>query len=298
MALFLINPVVSTAIGLLEKNGVDTMACITIAKTEDLSKYKIDNTYNDNVPTPDFSKPSGVVPSTEPDTKDPDTKEPDTQNDDTDNEYVILINPSHQVLNQTVSKDSSDKYKTEKASMYVLANILKKKLTEKGYQVVLAPDSGNINNSDGCWDSSDGNSNDSNSKWAKCADKQVSWCLKQASGKKTIYIALHSNAGNKIGPVVYYANGKTESQKLSNNVCDSLIAVYENNDHKPTNDGCSSTSAGVSEPKRYYDQGGKEASILIEIGYHDNEKNQKFIEKRGNKLANGIVKGIENYLGK
>ncbi len=72
MALFLINPVVSTAIGLLGNNGVDTMACITIAKTEDLSQYKIDNTYNDNVPTPDFSKPSGVTPSTEKDNSDSD----------------------------------------------------------------------------------------------------------------------------------------------------------------------------------------------------------------------------------
>ena len=194
--------------------------------------------------------------------------------------YKVLINPSHQIYNKT--KSSNKLYKTEKLSMYIFADLVKKELKARGYTVYL-----------------DAYNNDT-----KLQTGQIQKLINESNAKKesVVYLALHSNAtgtsAQKIGPAVYYASGFSNSEKLASKICNTTYAVYKNNSLTPSFSlsGCTHTSTRISEPKRFYSNGGKGAAVLIEIGYHDNVKNQTFIEKKGQELAKAVADGVDNYL--
>lgn len=290
VALFLVPTIVDFAIGLVSDIGVKKLACVEIAKNEDLSQCEIDMTIDKDdydVDTPNFNNPNGYTVVS--------GNDEENKSSTSEKEYAIIINPSHQINNYPIT--SNDKYNTEKKSMFALGTYLNIKFKTKGYEVVMTKNSGYIDKGDGCWDSSDGSSSDPNSAWYKCADKQIKWGIEQVGDKKSIYIALHSNAGGLMGPQVYSATGKTNGKKIADKVCSSLTSVYTSNGYTPNNGNCSlSNDTFVTEPIRFYNQGGKGDAILIEIGYHDNADNQKFIEEHLSDLADAIVKGVENYV--
>ena len=200
------------------------------------------------------------------------------------NNYKVLINPSHQIHNETIS--SNKNYSTEKLSMYILADKVKSELKSRGYEVYL--------------DAYNGDS--------KLQTRQITKLISESNAKneEVVYIALHSNANpnskSKLalyGPQAYYASSNSNSKKFSESMCNELYKVYNDNGLKPSSSvsKCSLTTTRISEPRRFYDGGGKGAAILIEIGYHDNKRNQTFIENSGEKLAKGVANGIDSYLG-
>ena len=214
-----------------------------------------------------------------------------------DIKYTVIINPSHQPTNTTVSNNS--KYSTEMKSMYVLARIFESKLKNSGYNVVLTPDSGSIDAGDNCWQIDN---------WTKCGKKYVKWAVnkgKANSDAKNVYIALHSNAVGRnnssiTGPVVFhpYRYTSAKSKDLAKNLCSELVSTYNKYNMPVTWNAtqCVESSKGVGEPSMYYDAGGKGAAVLIEVGFHDHVGNQQFIEKRGNELADAMVNAVNSYV--
>ena len=209
----------------------------------------------------------------------------------TSKKYKILINPSHQIHNSTTDK-SNPKYKNERENMYTFAAYVESELKTRGYDVYVSP------------------KNDGTEKLNKA--KQIKPLVKKAGATKenVIYLALHSNAGTgkSVGPVVYYYSKNSSSKKISKVLCSKLTDVYMNKwnglnslikSKKVRMPSCSHTSDGsVAEPKYFYTYAnGKGAAALIEIGYHDNAKNQKFIENYPTDLAKGIADAIDLYLG-
>ncbi len=211
--------------------------------------------------------------------------------------YMILINPSHQPSNETSLKTPG--YQNEKESMYKLANKLKKKLENNGYDVYLAQKDGNIDPGDQCWTKSENN-------FSTCGPKQARVAIKSENKNgKNLYIALHSNASNGkgVGPYVFYASGQSGSQKFAKRLCTSLTNVYKNNGLSAglgSADNCAQTSSKVGEPRMYYSNGGTGQAVLIEVGFHDNPTNQAFIENKttSQKLVNGMIRAINTYIAK
>ena len=213
--------------------------------------------------------------------------------------YTVILNPSHQVYNTTVSSNKA-KYGTEMKSMYVLGRILEKKLKNAGYNVILTPDSGSINGNDRCWEIDN---------WSLCGRKYVNWAVNKGGANKSadnVYIALHSNATGTstrlTGPMVFspYRYTSNKSIDFSKMLCKSILSVYQNY-HFSSNftvDSCPNRWQRVGEPSMYYDAGGLGASVLIEIGFHDHSGNQQFIENRGNELSDAIVKAVDSYASK
>ena len=206
---------------------------------------------------------------------------------------AVLINPSHQIGNDTVTSNKS-KYGTEKKSMFIFGNLVKNQLESSNKNAYISLSDGSIDSGDKCWDSSDSG----NGQWEKCANKQIKYLINKSNNSNTVYIALHSNASNGkgMGPAIYYADGHEDSKKLAEKLCDSIKKVYKNNS-KTVNTDCVQPGGKVSsEARRYYEQGGKGTAVLIEIGFHDNADNQRLIENKGRELAAAVISGINNYL--
>ena len=212
--------------------------------------------------------------------------------------YTVIINPSHQPTNSTVS--SNAKFNTEMKSMFVLGRALEKKLVDDDYNVVITPDKGSIDSGDNCWQIDD---------WSKCGRKYVKYAVEKGKANtdsKNVYIALHSNAvGGKnssvTGPVIFhsYRYNSSKSVDFAKELCKNIISVYDKNNFTTTFntvDKCVSRSKNVGEPSMYFDYNGKGAAVLIEIGFHDHVKNQQFIEKNIDSLASAMKKAIEEYI--
>ena len=211
------------------------------------------------------------------------------------NGYTVLINPSHQVSNETESKNSL--FDTEKKSMYQLANVVKTNFINSGFRVYVSPSSGSIVSGDGCFDSSEGDA------WSTCGHRQVNWLIGKSNSAKTVYVALHSNAsnGSTIGPFVLYYQDSSTSYKLANQFCRKLFSLYNAKGITPTFsvDYCLS-SGNHMEPYYYYSNSlengaGKGEAVLIEVGFHDNYKNQKFIEDNMSDIGDALVKAVKAY---
>jgi len=194
--------------------------------------------------------------------------------------FKVILNPSHQIHNETTSKKKE--YNTEKKSMYIFADKITKELKSRGYEVVM--------------DQYNGDTGLRYSQVQKLVQKSG------ASSKEAVYLALHSNATGvksikRVGPQVYYVASQSKSKKIAETICNKTTAVYNSNNLKPSSSVSSCPHAGkLSEPKYFYSAGGKGASVLIEIGYHDNYVNQVFIEDKGDLLAKAVVDGVDDYL--
>lgn len=217
------------------------------------------------------------------------------------NGYTVLINPSHQVTDRTIT---GSKYPNEKASMFALANVLKTRLENNGYTVFMTPDNGNVEAGDGCFD-------DTQNTWGTCGYRQIRYLINKSNTSQTIYLALHSNmasfvntinpsagSGPFVGPMVLYKDTKASTGGvLASNVCDSVRSVYSNNNMTLSKQFSCPTPQQYYEPNMYYDSGGMGIAILLETGFHDNPVNQKFIEDNHSKISDGIIVGINKYFG-
>ena len=206
--------------------------------------------------------------------------------------YTVLINPSHQAQNPTQS--SKKGYKTEKDSMYELAYVVNDVLVTKGYDTFMSNKDGSINKDDNCFTSSDGD------RWDTCGPRQIGWLKNKSNNAKTIYVALHSNASNGkgMGPLVLYYSKSSKGKTLATNLCNRLYNLYKNNKKTPTISKASCVSGQTGyEPSMYHTSGGKGVAVLIEVGFHDNANNQKFIQDKSTEIAESIVNAINSYIG-
>ena len=205
-------------------------------------------------------------------------KSGDYQSSPASKHYKIILNPSHQIHNETVSSNS--RFKTEKLSMYIFADKVKSAFVSQGYTVYLDPYTGGD----------------------RYNNIQTVKLLKESNGKseEVVYLALHSNAtgtsAKNVGPEVWYTKSSGESLKIAKSLCEVLRQIYTKNKMNLTGDCTFNGDGHLGEPKNFYADGGKGAAVLIEIGYHDNKINQDFIENNLELLAKGIVDGVNNYL--
>lgn len=99
-------------------------------------------------------------------------------------------------------------------------------------------------------------------------------------------------------------SSKTFAMKLSSTLVDryKTKSLYSAKLTFDTVDKCVTDSTGLSSESRFYYTNalgngiGKGASILIEIGFHDNKVNQKYIEDYMDLLSKSMMLGIEEYI--
>ena len=111
------------------------------------------------------------------------------------------------------------------------------------------------------------------------------------AGNYDLHLALHSNAapegqyGSARGSEVYYYPGSVRGKAAAEDVAQSLRAIYPG-----TVSTASTTRLGeVRKPKV--------PSVFIELAYHDNEEDAKWITENLDAIAANIVEGLTRYFG-
>lgn len=97
------------------------------------------------------------------------------------------------------------------------------------------------------------------------------------------HVAIHSNAGGGKGPEVYYYSGSTNGKSLASNIESKLKALY-------------GSSRGIKTDSLKETKDTKAVAALIEIAFHDNSSDVKWMKDNKQKIADAIVSGICNYL--
>lgn len=152
-------------------------------------------------------------------------------------------------------------YGTEDMRMNEIADILEKKLKDAGYEVFR-------NNSNMTLDEVIENSN---------------------TLSPDIHVALHSNAGGGRGPEIFTNREGMAGDRLARVVYDELLKVYYD---KALGRGIKYTDT-LKEIRQVL-----APAILIEIGFHDNEEDARWILESKEAIANAIFLGIEKYFDK
>lgn len=101
-----------------------------------------------------------------------------------------------------------------------------------------------------------------------------------------IHFALHSNAGGGSGAEIYYYDGSVKGKLLA-------TAIYhEISEITPMADRGIKINTTFAELKRT-----NAPSALLEVAYHDNPTDVKWIMNHREDIARGVVKGICSYFG-
>lgn len=125
-------------------------------------------------------------------------------------------------------------------------------------------------------------------------DMTAASSIRQANrGNYDFYLALHSNAsgpgseGQNRGIIAFYYPGSANGQRGAELIAENLRRIYPLSDQvsiRPT------TSLGeVRQPRA--------PSVLVEIGYHDNEADAAWIEGHIEPIALALVRAMTEYFG-
>ncbi len=172
-------------------------------------------------------------------------------------ERSIFLSPSAQEYNIGFGDFGSEEYRMNR-----IADIVEKLLREKGYIVYR------------------NNPNDSLSEIVEESNKL----------SPDIHVAIHSNAsgGNYQGrgPEIYASRPNTSSSRLANAIYDEIIKIYPEPE----------LGRGVLYNQNLYEIRETLApAVLLEVAFHDNELDAKWIMENENEIAEAIVRGIELY---
>lgn len=170
---------------------------------------------------------------------------------------VIYLSPSLQEWNVGVGK-----YGTEEERMNQIADVVERELKAKGYDV-------RRNNPENTLGETVRESN------------QIG---------PDIHVALHSNAsgpGSKgVGPEIYANRPKTSGDKLANLIYKEVEKIYPNPDN----------GRGVIYTKSLYEVTKTLApAVLLEVAFHDNEEDAKWIINNIESIGKAVARGIDNY---
>lgn len=104
------------------------------------------------------------------------------------------------------------------------------------------------------------------------------------------YVALHSNAANheSRGPLTIRSD-KQKDVGLAESIYDQLISIYPEKN----------LGRGVMVNNKYAETNGTKApSTIVEVAFHDNIKDEKWIKENLEEIGKVISNGIEKYLSK
>lgn len=150
-------------------------------------------------------------------------------------------------------------YGTEAERMQQLCNKVKAKLIAKGHTVYGASNNLNLE--------------------ARIADSNKSGA--------NLHVALHSNAatGTARGPEAFYKSGNLRGKRLANCILAEIASIS----------GCA-PSRGVKETNTLVELNGVTATAtLLEVAFHDNAEDAKWIIDKMDQIADAIVTGICEY---
>jgi N-acetylmuramoyl-L-alanine amidase len=99
-----------------------------------------------------------------------------------------------------------------------------------------------------------------------------------------IYVALHSNAFNGIGDGTLVLYTSEEGKKLAQSIYNELAPIT------PSSDEGIRKEPGLAELKDT-----DMPAVIIEVAYHDNKEDMKFILLNLDRIALAIAKGIIKY---
>ena len=118
--------------------------------------------------------------------------------------------------------------------------------------------------------------------------------IRQANqGWYDFYLALHSNAagegnyGNVRGIIAFYYPTSTQGQRAAQIFVNNLRSIYPMPDKVVTR---STTSLGEVRDSKF-------PAVLLEIGYHDNVEDARWIEGNITEIARNIVLSLTDYFG-
>jgi len=116
--------------------------------------------------------------------------------------------------------------------------------------------------------------------------------IRQANqGWYDFYLALHSNAaaeenyGGVRGIIAFYYPSSTQGQRAAQIFVNNLRAVYPLPDKVVTR---GTTTLGEVRDSRF-------PAVLLEIGYHDNEEDARWIETHLSEIARNLVVSLTDY---
>ena len=108
-----------------------------------------------------------------------------------------------------------------------------------------------------------------------------------------LHLALHSNAapegkyGSERGIAVFYYPGSAKGQRAAEAIAKSLAQIYP--------------QPSLVRAERYTRLGElrytRSPAVFLEIGYHDNESDAKWVEQNLDPIARAIVLGLTEYFG-
>lgn len=108
--------------------------------------------------------------------------------------------------------------------------------------------------------------------------------IKEANDNKVdIYVSLHSNAGGGKGPRVYYYSSSTKGKTLATAINSTLTKLYGNTSQKIVTGNYDELTLT------------KAPAVIIEIAFHDNTSDVKWMKKNQSAIAEAISKGVCNY---
>ena len=112
--------------------------------------------------------------------------------------------------------------------------------------------------------------------------------IKESNDLKTdMHIAIHSNYGGAQGPECFVKVGDERSNGIAKEIYKSLMRIYYDKN----------IDNGLSYNNEIVEIMSVEASgVLVEVGYHDNIKDAKWIVENVEKIGNAIAEGIINSL--
>jgi len=118
--------------------------------------------------------------------------------------------------------------------------------------------------------------------------------IRQANqGWYDFYLALHSNAagagnyGNVRGIIAFYYPSSTQGQRAAQIFVNNLRDIYPEPSRVVTR---STTSLGEVRDSKF-------PAVLLEIGYHDNVEDARWIEGHIKEIARNIVLSLTDYFG-
>ncbi len=170
-------------------------------------------------------------------------------------ERVIYLSPSAQQNNIGVGDFGSEEYRMNR-----IADILENILGKKGYRVYR------------------------NNPYDTLAQ------IVEESNRinPNIHVAIHSNAGAETaqGPEIFTNRENTPSDMLANYIYDNILDIYPDREK----------GRGVKYTTSLYELRETNApSVLLEVAFHSNEQDAKWIMENEERIAQAIADGIEKF---
>lgn len=111
-----------------------------------------------------------------------------------------------------------------------------------------------------------------------------------------IHVAIHSNAsanGKARGPTVYVHKFGSESERLANDIYDQLLAISPTDGFGVREGYTAFNGQGYYELRRT-----RAPAVLVEVAFHDNPEDARFIIDHIYEIGVAIAKGILEYFGR